>query len=46
MAGLFASLLWLPFDNMKVKIQKQKPGPDGKLMYNGLLDWFVKSAKR
>ena len=45
-AGLFASFLWLPFDNMKVKIQKQKPGADGKLPYKNLIDWFAKSAKK
>jgi len=45
-AGLFAAFLWLPFDNMKVKIQKQKPGADGKLPYKGLIDWFVKTFKR
>lgn len=36
----------LPFDNIKTKMQKQKPGPDGKLPYSGMPDCFAKSLAR
>jgi len=36
----------LPFDNIKTKLQKMKKTVDGKLPYNGLMDWLLKSIKR
>lgn len=38
-AGICASILCLPFDNMKVKIQKGAKG--GAVQYKGLIDCFV-----
>lgn len=32
-SGFFASAFSLPFDFVKTRIQKQKPGPDGKMPY-------------
>ena len=37
-AGFFASFFSLPFDYVKTQLQKQKPGPDGKLPFNGFMD--------
>ena len=45
-AGLGASVCCLPFDNAKVKLQKMVKGPDGKFMYNGLVDCMVKTFKK
>ncbi len=42
MAGFLASFLSLPFDNAKTKMQKMKPGPDGKLPYKNILDCVTK----
>jgi len=36
-AGFFASSFSLPFDFVKTRIQKQKPGPDGVLPYKNSL---------
>lgn len=36
----------LPFDNVKTKIQKQKPMADGTMPYKGLPDCFQKSIAR
>ena len=44
-AGACATVLSLPFDNIKTKLQKMKKLPDGTLPYNGLVDCFVKTAK-
>lgn len=44
-AGLFAAFLALPPDNMKTKIQKMKPGPDGKLPYSGFFDCVGKTLR-
>eukprot|EP00831_Metopus_contortus_P010287 TRINITY_DN13_c0_g1_i3.p1 TRINITY_DN13_c0_g1~~TRINITY_DN13_c0_g1_i3.p1 ORF type:complete len:310 (+),score=45.87 TRINITY_DN13_c0_g1_i3:168-1097(+) len=44
-AGLLASWMCLPFDNVKTKVQKMKKGPDGKYPYNGLVDCAMKSIK-
>jgi solute carrier family 25 oxoglutarate transporter 11 len=44
-AGFGASVCCLPFDNAKVKLQKMKPGADGKLPYKGLIDCLAKTAK-
>ncbi len=45
-AGFLAAFLCLPFDNVKTKVQKMKPGPDGKLPYTGFFDAFRKSIAR
>ena len=45
-AGFGASFCSLPFDNAKVKMQKMKAGPDGKMPYKGLFDCMVKTAKK
>lgn len=42
-SGFFASAFSLPFDFVKTRIQKQKPGPDGKLPYSSALDCARKS---
>lgn len=36
----------LPFDNIKTKIQKQKPLPDGTMPYKGVPDCFAKSLAK
>jgi len=36
----------LPFDNIKTKMQKQKPLPDGTMPYKGMPDCFAKSLAR
>lgn len=41
-AGFFASFLSLPFDFVKTRMQKQKPGPDGKMPYSGIFDATAK----
>lgn len=42
-AGFFASFFSLPFDFVKTRLQKQKPGPDGKLPYAGFADCAYKT---
>lgn len=44
-AGLLAAFLGLPADNMKTKIQKMKPGADGKLPYKGFFDCVTKTLR-
>lgn len=44
-SGFCATILSLPFDNIKTKLQKMKKGPDGKLPYKGLIDCFAKTIK-
>lgn len=36
-AGTMASVLSLPFDNAKTKMQKMAPGPDGKMPYRNIV---------
>ena len=36
----------LPFDNMKTKMQKQRPNADGSLEYKNMLECFTKSLAR
>ena len=36
--GFFAAFLSLPFDLLKSRIQDVRPGPDGKLPFNGLTE--------
>ncbi len=45
-AGFGASVCCLPFDNAKVKLQKQTPGPDGKLPYKGLFDCMGQTFRK
>jgi len=45
-AGFGASICALPFDNAKVKLQKQTPGADGKLPYRGLIDCMAKTLAK
>ncbi len=44
-AGLAASFCSLPFDNMKVRLQRMKLNPDGTKPYKGVIDCFAKCAK-
>ena len=45
-AGFGASVCCLPFDNAKVKLQKQTPGPDGKLPYKGLVNCMAQTFRK
>jgi solute carrier family 25 oxoglutarate transporter 11 len=45
-AGACASVLALPFDNVKTKLQKMKKGADGQLPYKGVLDCLVKTSQK
>lgn len=45
-AGVNAAIFSLPADNVKTKLYKMRPGPDGKLPYAGTFDCFAKSIKR
>lgn len=45
LCGLSASILCLPFDNIKVKLQKDVPGPDGKKRYKGVINCFTKTLR-
>ncbi len=45
-AGLFATLLSLPFDNVKVKLVNMKPDANGKMPYKGIMDCAMKSVGR
>ena len=42
-SGFFAAACSLPFDYVKTQMQKQTPGPDGKLPYSGSLDCAMKT---
>jgi len=45
-SGACATVLSLPFDNIKTKLQKMKAGPDGKYPYNGVYDCILKTSKK
>ena len=45
-SGACATVLSLPFDNVKTKLQKMKKGADGSLPYKGVIDCFVKTAHK
>ena len=45
MSGVFASVFSLPFDNIKVKLQKMKQLPNGKMPYSGVFDCLFKSYR-
>jgi len=44
-SGGLSATASLPFDNAKTKLQKQAPGPDGKLPYKNIFDAMAKEAK-
>lgn len=45
-SGFGASVMSLPFDFVKTRIQKQRPGPDGALQYKSTVDCFLKVAAK
>ncbi|CAD8135842.1 unnamed protein product [Paramecium pentaurelia] len=45
-AGVVTSVLSLPFDNMKTKLQKMKLQTNGKYPYSGVADCFLKTIQR
>jgi solute carrier family 25 oxoglutarate transporter 11 len=45
-AGACATVLSLPFDNVKTKLQKMKKLPDGSFPYKGVTDCILKTAKK
>jgi len=45
-AGLSASIVSLPFDNIKTKLQKMKANAEGKYPYTGVADCLRKSIAR
>lgn len=44
LSGWTAATVSLPFDFVKTRLQKQKPGPDGKVPYAGFVDCVKKVA--
>ena len=44
LSGWTAATMTLPFDFIKTRLQKQKPGPDGKMPYAGFVDCARKVA--
>jgi len=42
-AGFLASILSLPFDNLKTKLQRMKQAPDGSVPYKGMMDCAMKT---
>lgn len=44
-SGFLSSFVSLPFDNIKTKMQKQKPLPDGTLQYKSFVDCMAKTVK-
>jgi solute carrier family 25 oxoglutarate transporter 11 len=44
-SGVCATVLSLPFDNIKTKLQKMKKGPDGTLPYKGVFDCAMKTSQ-
>jgi len=45
-SGLCATVLSLPFDNIKTKLQKMKKGPDGNFPYKGVTDCILKTSRQ
>lgn len=45
-AGICASTLSLPFDNVKVKLVNMKPNAEGKMPYKGFGDCLLKSIRK
>lgn len=43
LSAINVALITLPFDNIKTKIQKQKPLPDGTMPYKNFMDCFRQS---
>jgi solute carrier family 25 oxoglutarate transporter 11 len=46
LSGIVCSIVALPADNLKTKLQKMKANPDGTMPYKGMLDCLVKSVSR
>lgn len=46
LSGICATVLSLPFDNIKTKLQKMKKKPDGTYPYKGFFDCFGKTIKQ
>lgn len=46
LSGTIASAMSLPFDNVKTKLQKMVPRPDGTLPYDGFIDCAKKTATK
>lgn len=46
LAGIVASCVSLPADNIKTKLMKMKPNAEGVYPYKGLIDCFQKSIQR
>ena len=46
LSGICATILSLPFDNIKTKLQKMKKKPDGTYPYRGFVDCFGKTIKQ
>ena len=46
LSGICATVLSLPFDNIKTKLQKMKKKPDGTYPYKGLVDCFSKTVRQ
>ncbi len=45
-AGFGAAVCCVPFDNAKVRLQKMRLGPDGKMPYKGVADCFMKIVRK
>ncbi|CAD8108389.1 unnamed protein product [Paramecium sonneborni] len=45
-AGKISSVISLPFENVKTKLQKMKCLGDGSMPYSGVIDCFIKTIKR
>lgn len=45
-SGVCASILSLPFDNVKTKLQKMKKGENGQFPYKGIVDCFTKTSHK
>ena len=46
LSGICATILSLPFDNIKTKLQKMKKKPDGTYPYKGFFDCFGKTIRQ
>lgn len=45
-SSVVCSLMSLPADNLRVKLQRMKPNPDGTMPYKGLMDCGMRSIQR
>ncbi|EGR32264.1 mitochondrial carrier protein, putative [Ichthyophthirius multifiliis] len=46
LSGIVASVMSLPIDNIKTKLQRQKPDAQGNVLYKGFTDCFTISVRR